>query len=181
MIQAVLNNCFHKWGWLHYITFWIRKTSCITASVEDLLAKILDCVRLLGSLFEINFLLTKLRKCPVYTVKLARYSFGNLGLALTFLVVNKSYMISSFLLYLSNLQFHASFLICVPCCEGQHPVFLLWQSELCKLGDGVGGHTFTFCTNFLPMYFSPAVHWDLMMWDSVKILVKHQVHEKLEK
>lgn len=137
------------------------------------MAKILDCVRLLGSLFQINLLFTKLRKCPVYSVKLARFSFGSLGLALIFLVVNKSYMISSFLLYFSNLQFHASFLICVPRCEGQHPMFLLWQSELCMFGDGAEGHTFTFCTNSLPTYFSPAVHWDLMMLDSVKIFIEH--------
>lgn len=52
-------------------------------------------------------------------------------------------MISSFLLYLSNLQFHASFLICVPCCESQDPIFLLWQPELCMFGDGAGEHTFT--------------------------------------
>lgn len=137
------------------------------------MAKILDCVRLLGSLFQINLLFTKLRKCPVYGVKLARYSFGSLGLALIFLVVNKSYMISGFLLYLSNLQFHTSFLICVPCSEGQHPIFLLWQSELCIFEDGAGGHTFTSCTNFLPMYFSPAVHSDSMMLDCVKIFIKH--------
>lgn len=118
---------------------------------------------LFGNLFQISLLFTKLRKCPVYSVKLVILSFGSLGLALIFLVVNKSYMISSFLLYLSNLQFHVSFLICIPRCEGQHPMFLLWQLEHCVFGDGAGGHTFTFCSNFLPMYFSPAVPWDLMM------------------
>lgn len=159
-------------GWLHYTTFWIKEATYIIASGEDLLAKRLEWVRLLGSLFQINLLFTKLRKRPVYSVKLDRFSSGSVGLALIFLVVNKSYMISSFLLYLSNLQFHASFLICVPCCEGQHPLFLLWQSELCVFGDGAGGHTFTFCTNFLPMYFSPAVHRELVLLNSIKIFIK---------
>lgn len=81
----------------------MKEATYIAASGEELLAKILACVRLLGSLFQINLLFTKLRKCPVYSVKLASFSFGSLHLTLIFLVVNKSYMISSFLLYLSNL------------------------------------------------------------------------------
>lgn len=141
----------------------------------------LDCVGLFGSLFQISLLFTKLRKCPVYSVKPEILSFGSLGLALIFLDVNKSYMISSFLLYLSNLQFHVSFLICIPRYEGQHPMFLLCYLELCISGDGAGGHTFTFCSNFLP-YFSPAVPWDLIMLTLlVKLFITRQVHEKLEK
>lgn len=88
---------------------------------ENLSVNGLEWVRCLGSLFQINLLFTKQRKRPVYSVKLDGFSSGSVALALVFLVVNKSYMISSFLLYLSNLQFHASFLICVPRCEGQHP------------------------------------------------------------
>lgn len=133
------------------------------------MAKILNSVTFLGSLFQSSLLFTKLRKCPVYRVKLTRCYFGSLSLSLTFLIVNKSYIISSFLLYLSNLQFHASFLICVPCCEGQ--ISALTVRAL---------HIWRWCrrTQFYLLYklpasiFYPAKHWDLMILDSVKILIK---------